>query len=322
MTTAQRNAASRCAVEPRRDRLAVRAGTGRVLLAARGMTLWGKLRGAAPGWALRLDIPTALEWASRVGYAARGVVYLGLGAIVFLAAVDLTPRTHGAKARLAAWAQWPLGLVLIGGVGCGLLGFAVWRGLQAVFDADRHGDSLKAWAVRLGQAVSGVIYGALAWSAFELLDEFEDAGEADEEQSAHSLAATTLALPHGDLLLLLAGVVMLGVGVGNIVQGLMQDFAKRLGCSDLVCRRVVPLARIGYGARGLATLPTGLFLIKAGLETRSQSARGWGGALQAVEQQPFGSWMLGLVAVGLVAFGAFGFVEAAYRRIRPPTDII
>ena len=291
-------------------------------MAARGVTRLGDLRGAARGWVRRVTLATVLEWASRVGYAARGVVYLGLGVIVFLAAIDLTPRTHGAKAMLAAWAQWPLGLVIIGAVGCGLLGFAIWRALQAIFDADRHGVSLKAWAVRLGQAISGVIYGALAWSAFELLDQFEDVGEADEEQSAHSLAASTLALPHGDLLLLLAGLVMLGVGIGNIVQGVAQDFAKRLGCSDLVCRRVVPLARIGYGARGLATLPTGLFLIKAGLETRSQDVRGWGGALQAVEQQPFGSWMLGLVAVGLVAFGAFGFVEAALRRIRPPADII
>jgi hypothetical protein len=252
--------------------------------------MFGKPRGAAPGWVRRLDLATALEWASRLGYAARGVVYLGL--------------------------------VIIGGVGCGLFGFAIWRALQAVFDADRHGISPKAWAVRLGQAISGVIYGALAWSAFELLDQFEDVGEADEERSAHGLAARALSLPHGDMLLMLAGVVMLGVGVGNIVQGVAQDFAKRLGCGDLVCRRVVPLARIGYGARGLATLPTGLFLIKAGLEARSQDVHGWGGALQAVERQPFGSWMLGLVALGLIAFGLFGFVEAAFRRIRPPADII
>ncbi|WP_425999687.1 hypothetical protein [Caulobacter sp. DWR1-3-2b1] len=27
----------------------------------------------------RLDLAKALEWASRLGYAARGVVYLGLG---------------------------------------------------------------------------------------------------------------------------------------------------------------------------------------------------------------------------------------------------
>lgn len=269
-----------------------------------------------------LDVRTLLEWASRLGYAARGLVYLGVGAIAFLAAVDLTPRSHGPKAVLAAWAAWPLGLVIIAAIGLGLLGFAVWRGLQAVFDADRHGVSPKALVIRVGQAVSGVIYGALAWSAFALLDQFEDVGEADEEQSAHHMAAGLLSMPHGDKLLLLGGVVMLGVGVGNIVQGAAQNFGKRLGCSDVVCARVVPLARLGYGARGLATLPTGLFLIKAGWDVRSRDARGWGGALQAIEDQPFGSWVLGLIALGLIAFGLFGFVEAAFRRIRPPAEII
>lgn len=269
----------------------------------------------------RFDLSVALEWASRFGYAARGLVYLGLGVIVMLAAADVTPRARGAKAMLTAWAEWPLGMILIAVVAFGLMGFAIWRALQAIFDADRHGTSLKAWAVRIGQAISGLIYGGLAMSALELLDQFEDVGEADEEQTAHGAAAAVLALPHGDVLLLLAGVAMLGVGVGNIVQGVGQDFSKRLKCSDAVCRWVVPLAKIGYGARGLATLPAGLFLIQAGLDAQSSDARSWGGALQAVEHQPFGSWVLGLVAVGLVAFGLFGFVEAAYRRIRPAVEI-
>ncbi|WP_339914769.1 DUF1206 domain-containing protein [uncultured Brevundimonas sp.] len=41
-----------------------------------------------------------------------------------------------------------------------------------------------------------------------------------------------------------------------------------------------------------------------------------GEALDAVEKQPGGSWMLGATAVGLMAFGAFAFVEARWRKIR------
>ena len=193
--------------------------------------------------------------------------------------------------------------------------------MQAILDADRHGTSPKAWAIRIGQAISGFIYGGLALWAFELLDAFEDVGEVDEETKANGMAAAAMALPHGDLLVLLAGLVMIGFGVGNIIQGLAQDLGKRLKCSDEVCRFVVPLGKIGYCARGLAVLPAGLFLIKAGLDARSSDARSWGGALQAVEQQPYGSWVVGLVALGLIAFGLFGFVEAAYRGIRPPPEI-
>lgn len=269
----------------------------------------------------RANVSKAIELASRLGYAARGLVYLGLGFIVLLAALDLTPRAKGAKGLLRAWAEWPLGWALIGGIGLGLAGFAAWRILQAVFDADHHGRSAKAWAVRIGQAVSGLVYGGLALSAFELLDEFEDVEEVDEEQTVHHTARAVLDLPYGDTLLIAAGLVVLAFGVGNVIQGVMQDFSKRLDCDEKTCRRVVPLAKVGYGARGLASLPLGVFLVLAGLEARAGEARSWGGALQALEGQPFGSWMLGLVAAGLVAFGAFGLIEARYRRIRPPPEL-
>ena len=269
----------------------------------------------------RANVSKAIELASRLGYAARGLVYLGLGSIALLAALDLTPRAKGAKGMLRAWAEWPLGWALIGAIGVGLAGFAAWRILQAVFDADRHGRSPKAWAVRAGQAFSGLVYGGLALSAFELLDELEDVGEVDEEQAVHHTARTVLDLPYGDTLLIAAGLAVLAFGIGNVLQGLVQDFSKRLKCDDRLCRVVVPLAKTGYAARGLASLPLGVFLVMAGIEARAGEVHSWGGALQAVERQPFGSWALGLVAAGLVAFGLFGLVEARYRRIRPPPQV-
>jgi hypothetical protein len=272
--------------------------------------------------ARRLNLSKIIELASRLGYAARGLVYLGLGSIVLLAALDLTPRAHGAKGVLRAWAAWPMGWLLIGAMGAGLAGFAAWRFLQSVFDADRHGRSVKAWAVRAGQAISGLVYGGLALSAFELLDAFEDIDEVDEEQGVRQTARTILDLPYGDTLLIAAGLVVVGFAIGNVVQGVMQDFSKRLACPDRLCRVVVPLAKAGYAARGLATLPLGVFLVMAGIQARAGEARSWGGALQAVERQPFGNSALCVVAVGLIAFGLFGLVEARYRRIRPPPEIM
>lgn len=269
----------------------------------------------------RIDASRLLEWAARLGYAARGLVYCGLGAIALLAALDLTPQARGAKGVLETWAHWPLGTLLICVVGGGLTAFAAWRAIQAVFDADRHGTSPKAWAIRAGQAVSGLVYGGLALSAFELLDAFEDFGEAGETEDLRRTSAAVLDAPHGDWLLILAGLVVVGFGVGNVIQGLAQDFGRRLACDERLSQRVAPLAKMGYAARGLATLPVGLFLILAGMETRASEARSWGQALQTVEQQPFGGFVLAALAAGLIAFGLFGFVEARYRRITPPPKL-
>ena len=59
----------------------------------------------------------------------------------------------------------------------------------------------------------------------------------------------------------------------------------------------------------------GTFLIRAALEYDPQQARGLGGALQTLAQQPLGPWLLGAVALGLVAYGLFMLSVARYRHI-------
>ncbi len=244
-----------------------------------------------------------------------------IGAIAVLAAADLTPQATGADGVFELWARWPPGLLLISALAACLIAFSGWRVLQAVFDADGHGATPKAWAIRAGQAVSGVVYGALALSALELLDGLEDIGEADETDSARTAAAEILAWPHGDWVIIAGGLALLAVGVGNLIQGALQDFGKRLRCGADLCRWVVPLGRAGYIGRGLATLPLGVFLLRAGWEVRASEVRTWAGALQAVEAQPFGSAILAALGLGVVAFGLFGVVEAVFRRIAAPRDL-
>jgi hypothetical protein len=61
----------------------------------------------------------------------------------------------------------------------------------------------------------------------------------------------------------------------------------------------------------------GAFLVQAALQTAPDKARGLGGALRTLAGQPFGPYVLGTVALGLVAYSAFMFVVARYRRIEP-----
>jgi Domain of Unknown Function (DUF1206) len=75
--------------------------------------------------------------------------------------------------------------------------------------------------------------------------------------------------------------------------------------------------RLGYAARGVVFGVIGVFLMQAALQTDPDKARGLGGALQALVLQPFGPYLLGTVALGLVAYGAFMLVVARYRRMEP-----
>ena len=267
-------------------------------------------------WLGKAPRSALLELIARFGFVARGLVYLSVGVLALLAALDLTPRAGGAVAAVAAWGRWPAGLLLIWLCATALLCFAVWRGVQSILDADGHGRSAKGLFIRVGQATSGVAHALLAWSLYEVLDGLDDLNERGDD--AREMAAQALALPYGDWLLLGAGGVILAFGIGSVAQGIFQAFAKRLGCSARACRWAVVLARTGYVGRGLSFAPMGWLVLRAGLEARSAGVEDFAGALQSLEGQPFGSLLLGAAALGLLAFGAFALFEAAWRRIEAP----
>lgn len=262
-----------------------------------------------------------IELAARVGYGARGFVYLSVGVLILLASVDLIGGAVGTKGALDWLAQRPLGRVWALLIGLGLAAFVMWRLLQAVFDADHEGLSLNGMGRRLSQLFSGLSYAALAVAAFGLMAGAPADPAGDGVAQSQARAAAVLALPLGQWLLVAAGLAIFGVGVSNIVKACREDFTEYLACSKRLCRRVAPLARAGHVARGLAYLPLAGLVVLAGLDDRASEVTSFGSALEAVERQPAGPWILAAAALGFVAFGAFSFIEARFRRIRPPREL-
>lgn len=264
-----------------------------------------------------------LEWAARIGYGARGFVYLSVGVLILLAALGVVGDTVGLKGSLDWLAHRPLGRVWVFLVGLGLAAFVMWRVLQSVFDADHEGVSRHGLSTRAGQAFSGFSYTALSFAAFSWLFREPEADPALEGViRSREQAATVLSLPYGKWLLVGVGLAIFGIGIANIVRAWREDFTEYLACSPETCRRVSPLARIGHVARGLAYLPLATLVVLAGLNSNAGDVTSLGAALEAVERQPAGSWILVAGALGFIAFGAFSFIEARFRRIRPPRDLI
>ena len=259
-----------------------------------------------------------VEAAARAGYVARGAVWLSIGAIGLLAALDLTPRAQGVIGALEAWGRWPAGQLLLWLLGLGLYGFAGWRALQALLDVDRHGRSPRALATRLGQAISGATYAGLAISVFALVDAMEDLREANDQAATREAVARTLEMPFGDLAVMACGLFVLAVGLVSIGRAGLDHFGRDLDCDRDTRAWAGSVARIGYAGRGVALLPVGLLLVGAGQHARASEARGLGGALEAVAQRPYGEAVLALTAIGLVAFGLFALIEAFLRPMRIP----
>lgn len=259
----------------------------------------------------------AAELAARLGYVARGTVYLSIGLIALMAVARLAPHTRGAMGALEAWAHWRVGGVLLWVTGIGLWGFAGWRALQSVFDADQQGTSLQSLGSRAGQALSGLIYGAMAASVFDLIDTLHDIRHQGEQAKTHEQVAQVLAWPFGAHLIIAMGGFIILCGVGNAIRACVDNFGSTLRCDPRVAPWACRLARVGYFGRGVAMLPVGFFMLLAGWHARPSEAKEVGGALWALHSQVLGDLMLTLTALGLMAFGAFAFVEAWHRPIRP-----
>jgi len=281
----------------------------------------GHPRGKGPRWLRNSQLRSAVEMAARIGFGARGFVYVSAGVLTLLAALDLKGDAVDSRGLLPILAEQPFGRLWLVLLGLGLCAFVLWRILQSVFNADNEDASISGWVARAGLALSGAVYALLAIGVFELLDEVGPESGAAEVAENQEKAAAVLTLPFGDGLLIGVGLVILAVGLGNIVFGATNDFGERLACSERLRRRVLPIARAGYVARGLAYLPLAAFIILAGWHARASEVESLSSSLDALEAQPGGSWLLGLTAIGLIAFGAFAFVEARFRHIRPPRDL-
>lgn len=258
----------------------------------------------------------ALETAARAGYAGRGAVYLIIGAFAVLAALG-SGGAKGQKAALQEVLEQPLGAVLLALVALGFLGFAVWRGLQAFLDADHYGREPKALARRAVYAFTAAVYVGLAVATVSIILG-TDSGEGGD-QSARDWTAFLMAKPFGQWLVGLVGAVVAGAGIGFALRGCKRDFEPRLALTRTARRWVEPLGRAGFVARGDVFLLMAWFLVQAALHANAREAHGLGGALRALQGEPYGSVLLGLTAVGLFAFGAFQFATAVYRRIDAPT---
>lgn len=258
-----------------------------------------------------------VEILARLGYGARGVVYGLVGGLALLAAVGSGGQTGGSRSALQTLLSQPFGKVWLALIAVGLLGFCAWRILEALTDADHHGSDLKGWGVRLAHLIGGGIYASLAVFALGLAFGWGSSG-GGEDQAAQDWTAWLMGQPFGRWLVGLIGAAVAGAGIAFAWRAWRGDVARHLALPADKRPWVVSLGRAGFAARGVVFVVIGSFLILAALHSRSSEAHGLGGALQALERQPYGWVLLSLTAIGLFAFGIFGLVQARYRHIDAP----
>jgi hypothetical protein len=257
------------------------------------------------------------EWMARLGYAGRGLVYLIVGSFAALAAIGARPNAVGAKGALQELLQAPAGTILVGLVVAGLLCFAGWRLTQAWFNTEDCKPDARGLCRRGSYAAAGLFYIGLAiWAASFLL--FGAPG-GSEDQAARDWTRWLLSQPLGWMLTILIGIGFAVAGAGMGVQGLRAEFRHDLAVAYDKRRWIVALGVFGSLARAVLFVIIGIFLVLAAWHTDAREAKGIGGALGALREQPYGWILLGITALGLIGYGLFEVAKAFVRQVDAPT---
>ncbi len=257
-----------------------------------------------------------VERLARFGYAAKGVVYIVVGALATMAAIGMGGETTDLRGALQTIEDQPFGKFALGTVAFGLIAYVIWRLIQAIADADEKGSGMKGIGLRIGYAGSGLVYAGLAFTAAKILI---DVGEPDSSNKAQQhWTARLMAVPYGRWLVAIVGASVVGFGLYQIYKGLSAKFRKRLKLGQMSFAKktwATLIGKIGYVARGVVFLIVGSFFVRAALYYNPEEAKGLEEVFDTLAQRPFGRWMMGIVAAGLIAYGIYTLVESRYRRI-------
>ena len=254
-----------------------------------------------------------IERLGRLGYATKGAVYAIVGALALAVAIGAGGQTTDPSGALETVGEQPFGLILLILIAVGLAGYAFWRLFQAVKDPDREGSDAGGIAKRIGHAVAALAYFGLAFSAGQLAVASGGGGGSPQDWTAYLLSQ-----PFGQVLVIGVGVAIVGYSLSQLYQAYEAQFREYLKLGEMSVREdtwVTRAGRFGFAARGVVFALVGIFLIQAGLRFDPSEATGLGGALKELLGQPFGPWLLGLMAFGLIAYGLFMIALARYRRI-------
>ena len=250
-----------------------------------------------------VDKSEKFEWVVRLGFAARGLVYLLIGVLALTA-----NREDAGPEGAFDWLQdAPLGAPILYLASLGLLGYALFRLASLLFDIENHGTDRKGVVHRIGHGASAVAHLALAWTAFEFAQGTQQQASGSGAQEA---AGTLLSFPLGSLALGLIGIGFLAGAVFQAKSAVSASFTRNI--SGDAPAAIKTLGRVGHAARAVVFLVIGWSLVRSAWFGSTEEVKSLGEAVGSLADTGL---LYTLVAAGLLLFGLFSLLLARYRII-------
>jgi hypothetical protein len=260
----------------------------------------------------------------RLGWVAKGVVYLVVGLLAVPIAVDglrgdsesggsTEASQSGAVAKIA---DTSLGTFALWIIAIGLALYVVWRLISIVLPAE---NTAKVWLTRGGYLVSAAVYSLLAWSAlsFARHDPAASTGES-EDAKVERFTRELMEKSGGRWLVGAIGVVLVAVGAYFVIKGVRASFRDELepgGVGPVSHEAIVTLGRVGWAGRGVVMGLVGWLALRAAIKFNPEEAKGIDGALRDATGSTLGALFVAFAAVALALYGLFCVISAPRQRL-------
>jgi hypothetical protein len=140
---------------------------------------------------------------------------------------------------------------------------------------------------------------------------------ASSGSQTQKMITSIMAMPWGRWAIGIIGLVALAAGLYQIYLGFKAGFERQFQTYALTPKEVklvTDIGRFGTVARGVVLAVVGGLISFGAYRANPSQPIGMDTALATLLHQPYGIWLLGVVAVGLVAFGFYSMLSALWFR--------
>jgi hypothetical protein len=260
------------------------------------------------------DIKPWIRGFARIGFISRGIVYMLIGALAIMAALGIGGSTSDSSGAFSAVASKPFGEVLLWLLGLGLIGIVLWHLIQVVKDPEHVNNDGKSMFRRLANLITGIAYASLTYNAFAIAMHAKSSGSGSKQ----TLSAKLLSHPFGQWVVGIVGLIIIGYALYEIHNAFTEKYTnkfKRHEMSEKEWELGRKTGKLGLYSRGIVFLLIGYFFIQTAITADPDKTQGLDGALSKIAQQPYGQWLLGIVAAGLVLYGVFQILTGKNRHM-------
>jgi hypothetical protein len=253
-----------------------------------------------------------VQMLGRIGLVAYGVVHLLIASLALQVAIGDHGEKSDKSGALHTVAEQPGGKFMLWVIAVGLVALTLWQLVEAIW-GHRTAPARKRTEKRLLSGGKAVIFGALGFSAYKIA-----AGDHGSSDQGQTFTAKVLAWPFGQLLVGLVGLAIIGIAAYVVVYGFKKKFLEELdfGTASATTRKIVTrLGQVGYPGLGVAYGSIGVLVVWAAVTFDAEKAQGLDGALKTLASQPYGPFLLGIVALGLACYGAHCIAAARFHKV-------